>query len=146
MKRLAIFLCGVLLLASCEDIDEARMLPTEFSIGDITDLSELTYDEVENLAINSDYQDPSYLREEMRRTGGLIVKGAVNPKEGEAYDYARLWLSDKESELPADGGYWGSGKCVSGRNFDRHCWLSIVLCTILGYGEFPGESGFHFLL
>lgn len=109
MKRLAIFLCGVLLLASCEDIDEARMLPTEFSIVDITDLSELTYDEVENLAINSDYQDPSYLREEMRRTGGLIVKGAVNPKEGEAYDYARLWLSDKESELPADGGYWGSG-------------------------------------
>ena len=80
MKRLAIFLCGVLLLASCEDIDEARMLPTEFSIGDITDLSELTYDEVENLAINSDYQDPSYLREEMRRTGGLIVKG--EPERG----------------------------------------------------------------
>ncbi len=109
MKRLAVFLCGILLLASCEDIDEARTLPKEFSIGDITDLSELTYDEVENLAIAADYQEPSYLREEMRRTGGLIVKGAVNPKEGEVYDYARLWLSDKESELPTDGGYWGGG-------------------------------------
>lgn len=100
MKRLAIFLFGICLLASCEDIEEARTLPKEFSISDITDISELTYDELENLVINSNYYDPVYQKEEMRRSGGLIIKGQVTLGAGEAYNDARLWFSTRESDLP----------------------------------------------
>lgn len=102
MKRLAIFLFGICLLASCEDIEEARTLPKEFSISDITDISELTYDELENLVINSNYYDPVSQKEEMRRNGGLIIKGLVSSGNGEVYDYARLWFADKESDLPTN--------------------------------------------
>lgn len=100
MKRLAIFLFGICLLASCDEIEEARTLPKEFSIGDITDISELTYDELENLVINSNYYDPVYQKDEMRRNGGLIIKGQVTLGTGEAYSDARLWFSTRESDLP----------------------------------------------
>lgn len=102
MKRLAIFLFGICLLASCEEIEEARTLPKEFSISDITDVSELTYDELENLVTNSNYYDPVSQKEEMRRNGGLIVKGLVSSGNGEAYDHARLWFAAKESDLPTN--------------------------------------------
>lgn len=100
MKRLTVFLCGLLMLASCEDIEDARVLPKEFSISNVTDVSELAYDELENLVINSDYNDPTSQKEEMRRNGGLIIKGAVTTGVGESYNDAYLWFSTEESNLP----------------------------------------------
>lgn len=102
MKRLTVFLCGLLMLASCEDIEDARMLPKEFSIGNVTDISELTYDELENLVINN-YYDPASQKEDMRRNGGLIIKGEVTAGAGESYNYAYLWFSTEESNLPGKG-------------------------------------------
>lgn len=102
MKRLTVFLCGLLMLASCEDIEDVRMLPKEFSIDDVTDISELTYDEVENLVINGNYVDPASRKDEMRRDGGLIIKGKVTAGAGESYNYAYLWFSTEESTLPGN--------------------------------------------
>ena len=102
MKRLTVFLCGLLMLASCEDIEDARVLPKEFSIGNVTDISELTYDELENLVINN-YYDPASQKEDMRRNGGLIIKGEVTAGAGESYNYAYLWFSTEESNLPGKG-------------------------------------------
>lgn len=107
MKRLAIFLFGICLLTSCGEIEEARTLPKEFSISGITDVSEMAYDELENLVINSNYYDPVQQKEEMRRNGGLIIKGQVTFGIGEAYNYAHLWFSTRESDLPtSDSDMW----------------------------------------
>lgn len=120
MKRLAIFLCGICLLASCEEIEEARTLPKEFSIGEVTDISELTYDELESLVTNSNYYDPVYRKEEMRRDGGLIIKGQVTLGYAEAYDDARLWFATNESDLPTNNSNMWNGNSTevlsSGKN------------------------------
>lgn len=100
MKRLAILLFGICLLASCGEIEEPSTLPKEFSISSITDVSEMTYDELENLVINTNYYDPVHQKEEMRRNGGLMIKGQVTFGIGEAYNDARLWFSTRESDLP----------------------------------------------
>lgn len=110
MKRLSIFLCGILLLASCEEIEEAHTLPQDFSIGEIRDISELTYDELERLGANA-YD--SYRAEEMRRRGGLVVAGAVNAGSSDHYDNVSLLYASRESDLPATGsGYYGDGVSV----------------------------------
>lgn len=96
MKRLAIFLCGMLLLASCNDIDDARMLPTEFSIDDIIDVSEISYDELESLML----MIPDYQKEEMRMNGGMLIKASVKMDEYHKYDNAYLWYSTEMDGLP----------------------------------------------
>lgn len=102
MKRLTVFVCGLLMLASCQDIEDVRTLPKEFSISDITDVSKLTYDELEDLVMNANYYDPVYQKEEMRRNGGLIIKGMVTLGIGESYNYANLWSSTEKSNLPSN--------------------------------------------
>ena len=103
MKQLAVFLCGMLLLASCDDIDEVHRLPAGCSVGDIVDLSTLTYDELDKLSISSNYYDASSYREDMRRNGGIIIKGTVNDDGGGTYDEACLWHAADKSKLPVNG-------------------------------------------
>lgn len=113
IKRLTIFLCGMLLLASCDDIDEVRTLPKDLSIADIVDLSELTYDELNKLAINSNYYDVSSYREDMRRNGGLIIKGAMSADGGRTYNEAYLWHAADKSKLPVNGADIWNGEAYS---------------------------------
>lgn len=113
MKRLAIFLFGICLLASCGEIEEASTLPKEFSISGITDVSEMTYDELENLVINPNYYDPFYQKEEMRRNGGIIIKGQVTLGMGEAYNDAYIWFATREVDLPTNGSNMWNGNLVA---------------------------------
>ena len=100
-----------LLLAGCNDMDELRReLPEDFSIDAITDISGLTYSEIENLPID-DYQ-----KENMRRNGGMLINTTVSmTNANQAYDYVDLYLTTDESYLPPFedgylpnyGGEWG---------------------------------------
>lgn len=101
MRKLFCLLSTVLLLFGCNDVDEfGLMLPDSVTLDEVRPISELTYEELDSLV------DEVYLREEMRRNGGLLVQAQANVS---GYDYLEVFCVNEESMLPSQtGDYWGS--------------------------------------
>lgn len=105
MRKLFCLLSTVLLLFGCNDVDEfGLMLPDSVTLDEVRPISELTYEELDSLV------DDVYLREEMRRNGGLLVQARANASgDRQYYDYLNVFCEDDESMLPSQtGDYWSS--------------------------------------
>lgn len=105
MRKLFCLLSTVLLLFGCNDVDEfGLMLPDSVTLDEVRPISELTYEELNSLV------DDVYLREEMRRNGGLLVQARANTASShQGYDYLEVYCSDAESMLPSQtDDYWNS--------------------------------------
>ena len=96
MRKLFCLLSTVLLLFSCNDVDEfGRMLPGSVTLDKVRSISELTYEELDSLVRDEG------LREEMRRNGGLLVQAQVILNSNyQSYDNMQVYYSEQESTLP----------------------------------------------
>lgn len=123
MRKLLCLLSTALLLLACNDVDEfGQMLPDSVTLGEIRQVSELTYDELETL-VPDEYQ-----REEMRRNGGLLVQAQVNTSSSyQTYDYMEVYYSDNQSSLPGQSGGSGNWTELTGStgSYDDAGWAYI---------------------
>lgn len=132
MRKLLCLLSTALLLFSCNDVDEfGRMLPDNVTLGEVLSVSELTYAELETLVSDE------YIREEMRRNGGLLVQTQIGTStDYQTYDYMDVFYSDDQSLLPDGNGDWtaltGSAGSYDGTGRAYISWYEDALMQLPG--------------
>ena len=132
MRKLLCLLSTALLLFSCNDVDEfGRMLPDNVTLGEVLSVSDLTYAELETLVSDE------YIREEMRRNGGLLVQTQIGTStDYQTYDYMDVFYSDDQSLLPDGNGDWtaltGSAGSYDGTGKAYISWYEDALMQLPG--------------